>query len=112
MYGAGHDGVAVHPEQGPVLGHVPHKQLAVGQPVLGDDPCHHGVRHLHVTQTPARILQPGQGGLVQTGRLYDDQPQVGKGVSGVPGFLQACLSDNKCFSNITYPQGCRESGPQ
>ena len=33
----------VHPEQGPVLGHVPHKQLAVGQPVLGDDPGHHDV---------------------------------------------------------------------
>ncbi len=71
MDGAGHDGVAVHPEQGLVLGHVPHKQLAVGQPVLGDDPGHHGVRHLHVTQTPASLLQSGQAG-----RLYDDQPQV------------------------------------
>ena len=44
MGGAGHDSVTVHPEQGLVLGHVPHKQLAVGQPVLGDDARHHDVR--------------------------------------------------------------------
>ena len=88
MDGAGHDGVAVHPEQGLVLGHVPDKQLAVGQPVLGDDPCHHDVWHLCMTQPPPHLLQPGQGGLVQAGRLYDDQPQVGERVSGVPGLLE------------------------
>ena len=88
MDGAGHDGVAVHPEQGLVLGHVPHEQLAVGQPVLGDDPAHHDVRHLRVTQPPPRLLQPGQGGLVQAGRLYDDQPQVRERFRGIPCLLK------------------------
>ena len=38
MDGAGRYGVTVHPEQAPVLGHVPHEELEVGQGVLRDDP--------------------------------------------------------------------------
>ena len=87
MDGAGRDGVTVHPEQGLVLGHVPHEELAVGQGVLGDDPCPHHVRHLQVTQPPASLHQPGQAALVQAGGLYDDQPQVRERVSGIPGVL-------------------------
>ena len=34
-----------------------------------------------------RLLQPGQGGLVKAGRLYDDKPKVVEGVSGIPGLL-------------------------
>ena len=46
----------------------------------------HVVRHLDVTEPPARLPQAGQGVSVQLTGLYDDQPQVWGGAVGrVPG---------------------------
>ena len=55
MDAPGDDGVAIQPEEGPVLRHVPHEQLAVGERVLRDDPGLQVVRHLHAAQPPAHL---------------------------------------------------------
>ena len=73
MEAVSHESVAVQPEDRVILGHVPHKQLAVRQRVLKSEiefretkvisnylrNCLflHVIWHLHVAQPPARRFQ-------------------------------------------------------
>ena len=72
-----HQAVAVQPEHRLVAGHVPDKQLAVGQCVLRDGPRLHEVWHLNMAETPAHRPQAVPGGNVQLTRLCHNEPGVG-----------------------------------